>query len=108
MSNDYDVPEGMRHLSEMTNLLRKVLDANCGDMIEVPFLVSENDIYFCNEDPLPPNMIMAAHNRMAAEIPEADLLTEEDELTEDYDRTLENYFESPEFQADLFKLRWSK
>lgn len=73
-------------------------------------VVSLNDVPFGIDDshePLPSNMIMAAFHRMMAEIPEADLLTEEDELTEDYDRTLEDYFESSQFQADLFKLRWA-
>lgn len=80
------------------------------DALGASRIVSLNDVPFGIDDshePLPSNMIMAAFNRMMAEVPDADLLTEEDGPTEDYDRTLENYFQSSEFQADLFKLRWA-
>lgn len=73
-------------------------------------IVAIEDLPFGIDDshnPLPEAMIMAAFKKMMAEIPDANMPTEEDELTEDYDRTLEDYFKSSEFQVDLFKLRWA-
>jgi hypothetical protein len=106
-NNDYDVPDRELNHQRMLDLLDAVSKAGCGEMVSVDFSVSGNALYFSNEDPLPPEMIMAAYRQMVGEVPESDLLTEEDELTEDLDKTLEDYFESSQFQADLFKMRWA-
>lgn len=100
-NDETDLPMA-RLYSQQTIDIANALGASRIVAIEdLPFGIDDS------HDPLPEAMIMAVFKKMMEEIPDADMLTEEDELTEDYDRTLEDYFKSSEFQVDLFKLRWA-
>lgn len=101
MNDETDLPIARLYNQSKIDVANALGASRIVSIDNTPFTIDD-----CHE-PLPPNMIMVAFNRMIAEVPDADLITEEDEPTEDYDRTLENYFQSSEFQADLFKMRWA-